>query len=335
MQLTKNTLLFLAFALSLYAQNDLIEVQSMVDTAEIYIGDRIDYSIIVKHDKNLRIEQPGEGLHLGMFEIKEFNFSKPQEKDGFVTQRYDFTISVFDTGSFTIPPFPIAYFPDTTKQYKIIEAAPIDIYVKSLLSGEEAPQLKDIKPPVDFPFNYTLLYSILGIVAVLALAAFFGYRKWKSKKETGFLFSAPPKARPAHEVALAALKELYASDLLDKEELKAFFSKLSEIIRIYIEGRFFISALEETTYEIIRDIHAHLDEKEMIRLSFILEQSDLVKFAKFNPEKEAIEHLKTETEQFVQRTKIILKEEINSPQEPENAPAQESIPNNIQEEKGD
>jgi hypothetical protein len=335
MKILTNLTIFLSIAFSLYGQNDLIEVQSMVDTAEIYIGDQINYSLVIKHDKDLRIEQPGEGLHLGMFEIKEFDFSEPIEQDGFITQRYDFTISVFDTGSFTIPAFPIAYFPDTTNQYKIIEAAPIDIYVNSLLSGEDAPELKDIKPPIDFPFDFMFLYTIIALVAVLATVGYIAYRKWKSKKETGFLFSAPPKARPAHEVALGALKELYNSELLANEEYKLFFSKLSEIIRIYLEGRFFVSALEETTYEILHDIKSHLDEKNFIQLTFILEQSDLVKFAKYIPDNKTIDKLKIETEQFIHDTKIILKEENTNLQEAEIATAEKSIQQNIQEEKGD
>jgi len=332
----KTLLLFIFISLSAYAQNDLIEVQSMVDTAEIYIGDKINYSIVIKHDKNLRIEQPGEGLHLGQFEIKEFNFSDPVEKDGFVTQKYTFTISVFDTGSFTIPAYPVAYFPDTTNQYKIIEAAPIDIYVHSILSGEESPELKDIKPPIDIPFDYVLLYSIIAIVLVVGVAAYFGYRAWKSKKETGFLFSAPPKPRPAHEIALEALQELFSSDLLEKEHFKAFFSKLSEILRLYIEGRFYVTALEETTYEILKDMQQYIDDKNFQTLSFILEESDLVKFAKYIPDTKAIDQLKKQSEEFINKTKIILKEEDTNPQEAENAPVVETImQNNLQEEKGD
>jgi len=47
------TLFFVITATFASAQTPLIEVQSMVDTSTIYIGDRITYSIIVKHDKNL------------------------------------------------------------------------------------------------------------------------------------------------------------------------------------------------------------------------------------------------------------------------------------------
>lgn len=311
----KITLLLLSFifALNLNAQAPYIEVQSMVDTSEIFIGDRITYSIIIKRDNNLRIERPGEGLNLGMFEIKEYNFSEPVEKNGIVTERFDFTISVFDTGKYTIPPFPIAYFPDSdsTDQYKIIEAAPVDIYVKSLLSGEEAPELKDIKPPIDIPFDYVFLFSMIAVALLIALAVYLGYRAWKQKQEKGYIFSPPPKPRPAHEIALEELKKLYASDLLVNKEYKLFYIRLSEILRTYLEGRYYISAMEETTYEILRDVKQHVDDEQYAALSEILQEADLVKFAKHLPQEQQTENLKNKTRQFVNDTKIVYNREIN------------------------
>lgn len=305
------------FALNIFAQTALIEVQSAVDTAEIFIGDRVNYSIIISHQENLRVEQPGEGLHLGAFEIKEYNFSEPVKENGIVTQRFDFTISVYDTGRYTIPAFPIAYFPDTTMNYKIIEAAPIDIFVKSVLSGEEAPEMKDVKPPVEFPFDYMFLYSILAIVAMIVLAAYFGYRAWKKKQEKGYIFSAPAKPRPAHEIALEALTDLYSSDLLEKGQSKFFYICLSEILRNYLEGRYYVTAMEETTDEIIRDLAGHVDDEKRRKLSRILKESDLVKFAKYIPDSNQTEEIKKNSEQFVHDTKLLFGEEVSN--EPQNS----------------
>jgi uncharacterized protein YqgQ len=287
----------------------MIEVQSSVDTAEIYIGDLVTYSIVIKHDKELRIEQPREGLHLGAFEIKEYNFAEPTEEDGIRILRYDFTISVFDTGKYTIPPFPIAYFPDTTQQYKIIEAAAIDIYVKSVLSGDEAPQLKDIKPPIDIPFDYIFLYSILAIALIIVIALYMGYKAWKKKQEKGYIFVAPPKPRPAHEIALKELKELFASDLLERQQFKIFYSRLSEILRKYLEDRYYILALEETTFEILNDLKKHLKDEHHQMLAKILEQADLVKFAKHKPDEITINVNKENSVHFIKQTKLIFTDE--------------------------
>lgn len=317
------------FLLPALAENQsLIEVKAQVDTSTITIGDHILYSIIIDRQKDVRIIEPGQGLNLGMFEIKDYKFHDPVEKDDHIIQRYDYVISVYDTGKFTIPPYPLAYFTsDSASKPAIIEAPAIDIYVKSVLKGEDKPELKDIKPPIDIPFNYRFWAMVAGGVLLFLLLAFFLYRLWKRKQEKGYLFTPPPPPPPAHEVALNALQKLYASDLLEKQQYKEFFSRLSEILRAYLEGRYFISALEETTTEIMQEMEHHLsDEHLKQRLHEILSTCDLVKFAKYIPDQQEIERLKEWSVDFVQQTKIVYEtptEEISE--------EVESVPNIAQE----
>jgi len=300
------TLLLMSAALA--DRQGLIEVKSQVDTSVITIGDLITYSIIINRDKHLRVEKPGEGLNLGMFEIKRYNFHKPIEKNGRIIERYDFTISVYDTGKYEIPPFPVAYFAnDTTHKYNIIEAPAIKIYVKSVISGDEAKVLKDIKPPIAIPFNWKFWLSMAAILLLLLVAAYLGYRLWKKRQEKGYLFIPPPPPRPAHEVALEALQKLFTSDLLQRGGFKAFFSEFSDIMRNYLEGRYFVSALEETTLEIVGDMVLHLaDEALLKKLQKMLSLADLVKFAKYLPAEEETEKIKTDALDFIEQTKIVF-----------------------------
>ncbi|MEJ2053162.1 MAG: hypothetical protein P8X42_04505 [Calditrichaceae bacterium] len=290
-------IILMAFAMKgLYAQDQaLIEVNSEVDTSVITIGDRINYTITINRDKNLQIKKPGEGLNLGMFEIKDYNFPEPVEKDGRIIEKYEFNISVYDTGKFTIPPFPIAYFPEgTDSTFKIIKADPIDIYVKSVISGDDAKELKDIKFPIRIPFNYRFWVSIGVVVVLLLLIAYLAYLVWKRRKEKGYIFSPPPPP-------------------------------ISDIIRAYLEGRYFFSALEETTAEIMRDAQKQVEQEELlIDLKNILEISDLVKFAKYFPEENEINDVKIQALNFINVSKLIYEEvdtgEINDvPREPEQA----------------
>ncbi|MBN1406572.1 MAG: hypothetical protein JW956_02215 [Calditrichaceae bacterium] len=295
-------------ATGLFAQEkSLIEVQSEVDTSTITIGDRINYSITIDRDKDLRIMKPGEGLNLGMFEIKDYKFHDPLEKDGRLIEKYEFNISVYDTGKFTIPPFPIAYFPvDTSQQYKIIEAPAIDIYVQSVISGDDARELKDIKFPLAIPFNYFFWISMAVVIILVAVIAYLGYLLWKRRKEKGYIFSPPPPPRPAHEVALEALEQLFQSNLLDEKQFKEFFSRLSDIIRAYLEGRYFFDALEETTREIMADAKKHVENNDLLSdLKNILELSDLIKFAKYIPEDKEIDTAIEQSLNFVNVTKLI------------------------------
>jgi len=323
-------LLFISFSFS--QENVYIEVESGVDTSVITIGDRINYSIVIKRDKELNVVRPGAGVNLGMFEIKGYDFPEPIEKDGIVTERFDFEIAVFDTGKFTIPPFPVAYFEKDTSAYQIIEASAIDIFVASLLSGDDAPELKDIKPPIDFPFNYLFWISLFGIIILLAVLVFFGYRFWNQRRERGYLFKPPPPPQPAHVVAFNSLNELFKSDLLSLNKYKEFFSELSEIIRTYLEGRYFILAMEETTYEILNDLKNHMDDGELSRsLSELLSLSDMIKFAKYIPVDEEVETSKNDAWNFVDQTKLeFVKEQPTEPGEADSDPISENQTNTIQ-----
>lgn len=288
-------------------QKALIEIISAVDTSTITIGDKITYTISIDYSDSLQIEHPGAGVNLGQFEIKDYTIFDPEENDGRILQQYKYVISVFDTGRFTIPPFPVAYFPkDSIQNYKIIEASAITIYVKSIL-GEGEPELRDIKQPLSIPFDYILLISIIAIFLLLALGGFFGYRFYKLKKERGYLIKPPEPPRPAHEIALESLDLLKQKELPQKGFVKQYYTEISEIIRRYLENRYFIRALEETSFEILQDVEDQEIEREQIEsLKEILELSDLVKFAKHVPLEEENDAILNLSYKFVEDTKIIF-----------------------------
>jgi hypothetical protein len=60
----------------------------------------------------------------------------------------------------------------------------------------------------------------------------------------------PKPVEPAHVWALAELKKLNSEKLWQKDEHKKYYSRLSEIIRSYLEYRYDVLALESTTDEI-------------------------------------------------------------------------------------
>jgi len=201
----------------------LIRVSAEVDKSVITIGDRIHYTITVSHHRNLHIEQPGPGANLGQFEIKDYNISEKIEEGDLVTQKFEYTISVFDTGKFVIPPFPIAFA--------------IEIYVKSVLTSENA-EIKDIKPPLSVPFNYRRWIFIGLATLVIIIGALFTYYYLKQKKKGVKLFKKEV-IRPAHEIALENLDTLEKKmpSMYENGEHKQFFTELSLILRTYLENR--------------------------------------------------------------------------------------------------
>jgi hypothetical protein len=286
------------------AQTSLIEVTAEVDKSVITIGDRITYSLKIKRDKNLRIEQPGPAANLGMFEIKDYKIHDPVQENGNIVEQYDYVISVFDTGKFVIPSFPVAFFPsDTSHKYQIIQSEPIDITVESLLSAEDN-DIKDIKPPLQIPVEYRRFILIGGgILLLIGIGAFLFY--YYRRRKQGVPLFKREVIRPAHEIAFEAIDELLRKSYLEKQEFKQFFTELSDVLRHYLENRFFITAMEETTAELLESMQElELDDEDSAKSKEVLDISDLVKFAKYEPQQQEIDDAIEMTKAFIQSTHL-------------------------------
>lgn len=286
-----------------------ITVESKVDRATILIGDRIIYSVTVQRSADVVVEMPSLGANLGMFEIRDYEVKEPVKKGNLITEQTQYVISTFETGDFEIPPLIIRYqtAADTTKRE--LRTEPIKITVKSL-NPDQAGDIRDIKPPLEIPRNWgrvvrQVAWGLLGIMLVMGgILVYLRYRKGKRLLPRR---QKPP--RPAHELALEQLDALVRSGLLESGKVKQFYSELSEIIRRYIEGRFFVAALEMTTRQLLEgleEVALGLQEREL--LEELLELSDLVKFAKYLPADEEHERAVQGAYDFVHRTRFVVSE---------------------------
>ncbi len=65
---------------------------------------------------------------------------------------------------------------------------------------------------------------------------------------------------------------------------KQFYTELGDAFRSYFERAYHFPALESTTWELIRDLKSNRADEEVVELtSLILQEADLVKFAKYEP----------------------------------------------------
>lgn len=296
-------------ATTLLAQQGRILVESKVDKDRITIGDLVKYTVIITRDKDLKVEMPGLGANLGAFEIRDYNVSDPQEIDGKIVEKVEYIISTFETGEFEIPPLTIRYAApgDTTRRE--IKTEKIKIFVESL-KPSEAGDIRDIKGPVELKRTLRRLIYTLSAALAVALVGFFIFYYIKKKRAGEALIPKkiePP--RPAHEVAYEELEKLKNSDLLERGLIKEFYIELSDIIRRYLEGRYFIAAMELTTTELMEKLRtANLDQFDIDLIDEFLDLCDLVKFAKYVPSYEENNKALEQAYQIVDRTKIQLVE---------------------------
>ncbi|NOQ71856.1 MAG: hypothetical protein GQ574_07640 [Crocinitomix sp.] len=212
-------------------------------------------------------------------------------------------ITAFEKGRFTIPQQEIRlgdsiYYTNTAQL--LVETVAVDT----------SKGIADIKPiySVDYPFSerskdwLNVNWYWLAIIGVLILI-FFIWRYVKSRK--------PEEEEeiveviiPAHIIALDALGKLLKQEDWKSPEKKEYYSELTETVRTYLENRFDIHAMEQTTREIIRDLKfSSISDEDKVYLRKILREADMVKFAKFSPsDDDAFTYLNKSID-FVKRTK--------------------------------
>jgi len=144
---------------------------------------------------------------------------------------------------------------------------------------------------------------ILGLlIAAAAVWALFWYlRKRKKRVHAAEAPVVPP--RPPHEIALEALDRLRDQRLFQAGRLKEYYTALTEILRRYVEGRFFIPALESTSFQLLRDIEPKVDDANLrLMLENLLADADLAKFAKNQPDETTCQRDLEKGYIFVQKT---------------------------------
>ncbi|TAL59934.1 MAG: hypothetical protein EPN85_08380 [Bacteroidetes bacterium] len=286
------TLLFIVYCLlstSGFSQN--ITATATLDTNAILIGQqtkltlRVDY----KTDQgNTKIDFPKIADTL-LKEIEVVSQSKPEcfipdsSDMSIMAQSQTLIITSFDSGYYAIPPFKFIISGDSSIT---IETEPL-LFAVNTIEIDTTVAIKDIKPPIEVPFSWKELlpyiYGGLAGVALLAGVIFLIiYLVKKQKKKPVPKIIVP--VIPAHVIALEQLEKLKEEKLWQNGKYKEYHSILSDIIRQYIEKRFYINAMEQVSDEIMYAFRTiDLSEELRTKLRNILFLSDLVKFAKEVP----------------------------------------------------
>lgn len=147
--------------------------------------------------------------------------------------------------------------------------------------------IRDIKGLVPVPLAWGW---IALIVVVLVLV---GVIVWWSRRKKPVATGETPVQRTPAELALAALATLKEQNL----PVEVFYTRVSDIIRQFIEGQFGLHAPERTTEEFL--VEAKLPAESMTLLGAFLQECDLVKFARHRPGKEDRERAFGAAEKFV------------------------------------
>lgn len=296
---------------ALFSQN--VAVKAVLDTNFLMIGEQTQLHFITTYqDKNTQILFP----QLNDTIIKEIEVLSKSSIDtsvadanGLFSQSQSILITSFDSGYYVVPPFYFIINGDT------VESDPLLLEVQSM-EVDTANAIFDIKQPLSEPFSIKdwLKDNWIWLAAILAvlIGVFFLVKYLRREKPVVVEEKIVPKV-PVHEIALEKLKQLNKQQLWQNGKVKTYHSEVSEILREYIEDRYKVNALEETTSEIMYGLRLHqVPEDLKLKLSQTLTLADLVKFAKEQPLANENENSLTNAIEFVEATKLIEPENTNT-----------------------
>jgi hypothetical protein len=259
-----------------------VQASARVDSNNIRVGDWLKLHLEVKHPANIPVKWPLIADSLQGIDVVSRDSIVTQKSGDNLVESTTLTITSFDSGTAVVPPLPFQYSVPGDTARKQAETSPIPIFVHTV-TVDTSKEIKDIKPPLGLSITFAELLPYLAAIVVIGLAVWlFMYIRKKRQRGESIIPEAPRK--PAHEVALNELRSIESEHLWQRGMIKEYHTRLTDILRQYIEGRFGVMAMELTTDEIMASLSSSDLSKEMKNaLKEILVRADFAKFAKFQP----------------------------------------------------
>ncbi|MCH1517069.1 MAG: BatD family protein [Flavobacteriaceae bacterium] len=278
--LTYFTLVFFSCIAAASAQLK-AEVTTAVDSTQVRIGEQINLVLQIKTDSLSMVEFSPEPLFLPFELLEESPIDTLRAQRHYLyTKRY--ALIQFDSGSYWIPPQKIVV--DGVLRFS--DSIAMDVATVKVDTLQQP--LFDIKPIQLVERNYTQLIQqyLVGFFFLLLLLVLYYLNKQYKKKKAALLEEIPPFDR-----ALNELKALENQIPTAQEEYKLYYSKLTDVVRRYLEEEAAIDALESTSDELIEKLELRKDAgtldlnlETLNNLKRVLQNADLVKFARSAPE---------------------------------------------------
>jgi hypothetical protein len=315
-----------------------VGVSASTDTRLIAIGDTLSLNIDIEWESGVEVKPVAAREKLGEFIVRDVREGAVRpEGDGFA-RRVAILLTIFEVGEHTIPPVPILFTGEGGEPGRV-ETRPLDVRVESVL-GESAEEIRDIKPPLavskrwkEIILSYALLIGLAGAAAASVLVSvkkkgeieMLARKVWD--KVTGpvralvawllMLFGLKEKPAPqtSYDIEIsgldidpgqAALEELArveALGLVEQGLIKDLYTLVSEVLRRYIERKYGVLAMELPTAFILKAVAGRgVMSACYDGVREVLEECDLVKFARYVPPAEEAATAVPRTREIVRAT---------------------------------
>ena len=301
-----------------------VRVDAEVARRVIAVGDTFRLDIDLVWREGITVKPLALGESIGRFSVRDITYGPTVAEGGSSKRRTSLLLTVFETGDLSVPPITVVYMDENGNAARA-ETPEIAVVVESVL-GDEAADIKDIKRPIEVPrrwkdliLSWSLLVG-LGLVAATSVLVSVKRRedieaallrvwvkltsplvrlvRWLLRRlsiigrdEFGVPAFDTKVAEPYLTPEQAAVREfdrIEAMGLVQQGRVKQHYTLVSETVRRYLERRFRVLAMESPTSLTLWELHRkEVNPESLDLIGSLLDETDLVKFAKFLPDADA------------------------------------------------
>lgn len=258
------------------------KITTSIDSSQIKIGSQFHLTLKASVSAKDKVVFP-EGKFFGALEILASYPIDTIKNQNQIELIKKYGLTQFDSGRYIIPKLLVkinqtAFRTDSlsvlVNNVKVDTTKQQMFDIKNIIATEEKPGSEWWKWLV-----------LLMLIIASGFASYFIIKKIQKREDLAEEFFASPI-----EKAIAYLQNLDKKQLLQKGEVKEYYSEMTDIARTYIEESVKVPAMESTSSELITALKKAISEKKMFinraeldQFKAVLENADLVKFAKSKP----------------------------------------------------
>ena len=313
------------------------EVATSVDRRTVAVGDTFRLNLDLYWKDGVEVKPLALVDKVGSFTVRDVSYGLASPEANRFNRRVSLLLTVFETGEQTVPAIPIIFI-DEGGSLQNAETSPIGISVVSVLP-EDAQDIRDVKAPISVPRRWRdliLSYALLvGLVAGAATSVLLSVMRrgqieaflakvWhkvtapvrklllrmlatlgliRRTREAAFDVQVTEPDLIPEETALKELGRIEALGLLDRGMIKEHYTLVSETVRRYLERKYGVLAMESpTSYTLLALSEMELAVQGMGLVAEVLEEGDMVKFAKFVPDGESVNSVVERARRIVHST---------------------------------
>lgn len=275
-------IVFALFACQVTKAQDVV-VDSKLDSAGIWIGQRMGITLEVAADKGKKVELPKfDSLQQIIPGVEYLSSTKPDTQ--YVNEgkrmvlKKKYYITSYDSALYYLPAMEVKV---DGKAYKTKHLA---LKVITFDIDTSNAKIFPDKPVMSPPFQWAeweLMIRLSLIVVIIAIILLYVIVRLKDNKPIIRRIKFKQHIAP-HKMAMNKINHIKEEKIWQSEDSKEYYTQLTDTLRQYIKERYGFNATEMTTDEIIQHLADVNDDEAVKELRELFETADLVKFAKYS-----------------------------------------------------